>query len=109
MSEHDARPCVARVTGNCVHETKRCRVERIVRAQSSNSCHLLPSPGAPPCKNGCPPLRPSSGPNFLANFWDAVRSLAVGSLGEIRLCLLPLWVDRYSTRLADVVLVDSER
>src|SRR3546814_2269073 len=93
---------MASSTCHVVGGTKRVRVERIVRAQSSNSCHLFPSPGAPPCKNGFPPLRPSSGPNFLANFWDAVRSLAVGSLGEIRLCLLPLWVDRYSTRLADV-------
>src|SRR3546814_16858985 len=100
---------MASSTCDVVGGTKRCRVEVIVRAQASNACHRFPSPGAPACKNGFPPLRPSSGPNCLANCWDAVRSLAVGSLGEIRLCLLPLWVDRYSTRLADVVLVDSER
>src|SRR3546814_8013933 len=62
---------MASSTCHVVGGTKRVRVERIVRAQSSNSCHLFPSPGAPPCKNGFPPLRPSSGPNFLANFWDA--------------------------------------
>src|SRR3546814_12518977 len=100
---------MASSTCHVVGGTKRVRVERIVRAQSSNSCHLFPSPGAPPCNNGFPPLRPSSGQYFMANFWDAVRSLAVGSPGELRLCLLHLWVARYSPRLADVVFVDSRR